>query len=160
MVQLAEDLLVIARSDHGELPVRREPVELAGLLEGVRRRFALRAAEHGVEIGIEDPGGRTVEADPLRLEQALGNLVDNALRHGAGTVTLRPASRERTVSSPSSGSTPMMRTRVPTASRRATAIPDSSPPPPRGTTTLAASPACSAISSPQVPWPAITSGWS
>jgi two-component system OmpR family sensor kinase len=30
----------------------------------------------------------TVQADPLRVEQALSNLVDNALRHGAGTVTL------------------------------------------------------------------------
>jgi signal transduction histidine kinase len=27
-------------------------------------------------------------ADPLRLEQALGNLIDNALRHGADTVSL------------------------------------------------------------------------
>jgi signal transduction histidine kinase len=58
-------------------------------MEGVRRRFALRAAQHGVEIEIEDAGDQRAEADPLRLEQALGNLVDNALRHGGGTVRLR-----------------------------------------------------------------------
>jgi signal transduction histidine kinase len=33
------------------------------------------------------------KADPLRLEQALGNLVDNALRHGDGTVTLTARSQ-------------------------------------------------------------------
>jgi two-component system, OmpR family, sensor kinase len=33
----------------------------------------------------------TVHADPLRVEQALSNLVDNALRHGGGTVLLSAA---------------------------------------------------------------------
>ena len=33
--------------------------------------------------------GLTVEADRLRLEQALGNLVENALEHGEGKITLR-----------------------------------------------------------------------
>jgi two-component system, OmpR family, sensor kinase len=40
-----------------------------------------------------DADAATLDADPLRLEQAIGNLVDNALRHGGGEVELR-AERE------------------------------------------------------------------
>jgi two-component system OmpR family sensor kinase len=88
LAQLAEDLLVIARSAEGELPVRREEVAARPLLEGVRDRFAERAARAGRSIEIAD-GDVTLTADPLRLRQALGNLVDNALRHGEGAVVLR-----------------------------------------------------------------------
>ena len=88
LAQLAEDLLVIARTAEGALPVRREDVAARTLLEGVRDRFAERAARAGRSIAVED-GDVTVSADPLRLRQALGNLVDNALRHGAGDVVLR-----------------------------------------------------------------------
>jgi signal transduction histidine kinase len=88
--QLAEDLLVLARSEEGELPVRRETLQVRPLLEGVRDRFADRAARAGRAILVED-GDATISADPLRLRQALGNLVDNALRHGAGDIVLRSA---------------------------------------------------------------------
>jgi two-component system, OmpR family, sensor kinase len=89
MTQLAEDMLVLARSADGALPVRPEPTPVRPLLEGVRDRFADRAAEHGRTIEIEVADGFDVTADPLRLRQALGNLVDNSLRHGAGTIVLR-----------------------------------------------------------------------
>ncbi len=88
--QLADDLLVLARSQEGELPVRRETLRVRPLLEGVRDRFADRADRAGRAILVED-GDVTISADPLRLRQALGNLVDNALRHGAGDVILRAA---------------------------------------------------------------------
>jgi signal transduction histidine kinase len=88
LVQLAEDLLVIARTADGALPVRREELRTRPLLEGVRDRFAERAQRAGRSIEVED-GDVTLSADPLRLRQALGNLVDNALRHGDGDVVLR-----------------------------------------------------------------------
>jgi two-component system OmpR family sensor kinase len=87
LAQLAEDLLVLARAAEGELPVRREALDVRPVLEGVRDRFVDRAARHGRRIRI-DAGDGQVQADPLRLRQALGNLVDNALRHGAGDVVL------------------------------------------------------------------------
>jgi signal transduction histidine kinase len=89
LAQLAEDLLVVARAAEGELPMRREPVEVRPLLEGVRARFGDRAREHGRELLVDGGDGLRIEADDLRLRQALGNLVDNALRHGAGDVVLR-----------------------------------------------------------------------
>jgi two-component system OmpR family sensor kinase len=88
VVALAEDLLVIARSDDGRLPVRLAAVDAGDVVHALRRRFASRAGERGVDLEIRDPEGRHLVADRLRLEQALGNLVDNALRHGSGTVTL------------------------------------------------------------------------
>jgi two-component system OmpR family sensor kinase len=89
LAQLAEDLLVVARAAEGELPMRREAVEVGPLLEGVQARFGDRAREHGRELRVEGGDGLTLEADELRVRQALGNLVDNALRHGGGEVVLR-----------------------------------------------------------------------
>jgi two-component system, OmpR family, sensor kinase len=89
LAQLAEDLLVVARAAEGELPMRREPVAVRQLLEGVRQRFGDRARERGREIRVNGDGDLRVEADEFRLRQALGNLVDNALRHGAGEIVLR-----------------------------------------------------------------------
>jgi signal transduction histidine kinase len=89
LAQLAEDLLVVARAAEGELPVRREAIEVKPLLEGVRARFGDRAREHGRNVRVDGGDGLLVEGDDLRLRQALGNLVDNALRHGTGDVVLR-----------------------------------------------------------------------
>jgi signal transduction histidine kinase len=88
LAQLAEDLLVVARAADGHLPVRVEELEARSLLEGVRERFADRAAQHGRAIRVEAPDGLRLSADPFRLRQALGNLLDNALRHGDGEVVL------------------------------------------------------------------------
>jgi signal transduction histidine kinase len=82
LVRLAEDLLVLARADEDELQLRREAVDARELLEAVARRFA--AAGRALEVHA--PVGLTVTGDRLRLEQALGNLVDNAFRYGSGTV--------------------------------------------------------------------------
>jgi signal transduction histidine kinase len=87
-VQLAEDLLVLARADEGKLPVRPERLDAAELLASGARRFEARAKEAGRELRVAEPDGLTLHADRLRVEQALANLVDNALRHGEGPVEL------------------------------------------------------------------------
>jgi signal transduction histidine kinase len=88
LAQLAEDLLVLARSADGQLPVRPERMDAAATLRRVRERFLDRAAQHDRRVDVEAPAGLEVDADPLRLRQALGNLLDNALRHGTGDVVL------------------------------------------------------------------------
>jgi two-component system, OmpR family, sensor kinase len=88
VIQLAEDLLVIARSEKGELVVSREPEPVEALFATVRERFNARAEESGRELLVEGTDGLEVEGDRLRLEQALTNMVDNALRHGEGEIRL------------------------------------------------------------------------
>ena len=89
LIGLAEDLLVVARAQEGGLELRRERVDADRLLEAVATRFEARAAETGRTIEIADSKPpATVDVDRIRLDQALTNVVDNALRHGAGDVHL------------------------------------------------------------------------
>jgi two-component system, OmpR family, sensor kinase len=87
--QLAEDLLVLARSQGGELPVRRERLPAAELLAGVRERYARRVAEAGRSLELQVDERLELSVDRLRAEQALGNLVENALRHAHGRILLQ-----------------------------------------------------------------------
>jgi signal transduction histidine kinase len=95
--RLAEDLLVLARGDGGQLPVRREPVEATELLEAIAERFRPQAAELAREIDTGAADGLVLHVDRLRAEQAVGNLVDNALRHGQGRVRIGARSADGTV---------------------------------------------------------------
>ena len=89
LVALAGALLLIASSDRGQLALRLEPTDVGELIDSVRQRFAWRAEELGRPLTAPPPEAPiTLQADRLRLEQALGNLVDNALRHGSGTVQI------------------------------------------------------------------------
>ncbi len=88
LAQLADDLLVLASTAEGGLPVRRQELDPRELLEGVRHRFADRATQHDRRIIVEADTDQRLGADPSRLRQALGNLVDNALRYGRGDIRL------------------------------------------------------------------------
>ena len=67
-----------------------EPVEAGELLDGVRASWGPVAAGLGRPLEVEDLTGPCfVRADRLRLAQAVGNLVANALEHGAGPVSVR-----------------------------------------------------------------------
>jgi two-component system OmpR family sensor kinase len=81
LARLAEDLLVLARADRGRLPVRLEPVGVAEVAGSAAEAFAARAAEAGVAIEERVPEDLRASLDPLRMRQALGNLLDNALGH-------------------------------------------------------------------------------
>ncbi|HEX6022318.1 MAG TPA: HAMP domain-containing sensor histidine kinase, partial [Solirubrobacter sp.] len=88
LTQLAEDLLVIARSDQGRLPVRPQRLQAGTLLARVAGRFQTRAKAEGRPLAADPSPGVELTGDPARLEQALANLVDNALTYGDGTVAL------------------------------------------------------------------------
>jgi two-component system, OmpR family, sensor kinase len=90
LARLAEDLLVLARADRGRVPVRREEVDLAELVGGEVDAFAARARQAGVAIEARVPTGLRSSLDPLRMRQAVGNLLDNAVRSTPpqGTVTI------------------------------------------------------------------------
>jgi two-component system OmpR family sensor kinase len=91
--RIADDLLLLARAEQGRVPLRREPVDVTDVLEAVAERFRPRAELEGRSVSVEAGDPLVVSADRLLLEQALGNLVDNAFHHGAGAVTLSAARR-------------------------------------------------------------------
>jgi signal transduction histidine kinase len=86
--RLADDLLVLARADAEGLALRRDEVHVRDLAERVGSRFERRATESGRTVEVQAPQGLELAADRARIEQALTNLVDNALRHGGGHVRI------------------------------------------------------------------------
>jgi heavy metal sensor kinase len=94
LTALAADLLLIARAEQSTLPVNPEPVTARAVLTAIADRFSARADELGRSIEVRLDEDAWFEADPKRIEQAVGNLVDNALVHGGGTVTLSAVRRE------------------------------------------------------------------
>jgi signal transduction histidine kinase len=88
LTRLAEDLLVLARSDEHGLPVRAELRSIEPIVRQVADSFAPRAGlnARAVEVAVED--GLEAAVDAERIRQALANLVDNALAHGGGDVRL------------------------------------------------------------------------
>ncbi|HEV7640183.1 MAG TPA: ATP-binding protein [Gaiellaceae bacterium] len=105
LAQLAEDLLLLARVEEGTLPIRRQDVRVDELLNGIARRFERRAREEGREIEV-DANGAHLNVDRLRVEQALGNLVENALRYGEGTIRLAAGGQTLRVSDEGPGFPP------------------------------------------------------
>jgi two-component system, OmpR family, sensor kinase len=85
--RLADDLLLLARSQDGSLPIRVERTEVSAVFDAVTGRFVTRARETGRALRAE-PTSAVLNADPNRLEQALDNLVENAFAYGAGEVRI------------------------------------------------------------------------
>ena len=88
LAELAEALLIIARADGGKLALAPTALRSDELLEDVRARFAARLHANDRELVVDDDTAAVLAGDRRRLEQALGNLVENALHHGAGTIHL------------------------------------------------------------------------
>jgi two-component system OmpR family sensor kinase/two-component system sensor histidine kinase BaeS len=88
--RLVEDLRLLALADAGQLALHVEPVIPARLLEDARASFAHQAAERNITMRVEAEPVPELTADPQRIAQVLGNLVNNALRHTppGGSVTL------------------------------------------------------------------------
>jgi two-component system OmpR family sensor kinase len=80
LTRLTNDLLLLARSDDGRLPVRRAPTRVRELLERAAERIAGRLAAAGVSCIVNAPAELVAELDEDRVRQAVDNLIDNALR--------------------------------------------------------------------------------
>lgn len=80
--RLVEDLRTLALADAGQLILEPGPVNSAALLEQVTDRFQAQAHAHQVAIELKlAQGCPSIQADASRIEQILGNLLSNALRH-------------------------------------------------------------------------------
>ncbi|MES5820043.1 HAMP domain-containing sensor histidine kinase [Streptomyces sp. RG80] len=88
--RVIDDLQDLAAADAGTLRVHREPVHVDELIGQVAAAYRVAADTAGVALRTETDGEPWLDADLVRMRQALGNLVSNALRHtpADGTVTL------------------------------------------------------------------------
>jgi len=80
LTRLANDLLLLARSDEEQLELHLEPVQLRALLIESRRSLAGSGEKAGVSCRVEADGELTALVDRGRLRQAMDNLLLNALR--------------------------------------------------------------------------------
>ncbi|WP_334597210.1 heavy metal sensor histidine kinase [Pseudomonas alvandae] len=78
MAQLVNDMLYLAKADHGLLALHREPLQLAEEVDILLDFFAPLAEDFNVRLGRD--GESLIEGDRNMLRRALSNLLDNALR--------------------------------------------------------------------------------
>jgi two-component system sensor histidine kinase BaeS len=91
MARLLDDLRTLSMAEAGVLELHRETVDPRAAVDGAAAAFRAQADEAGVTIEVATNGSSTIEADPVRLEEILANLVANALRYTprGGAVTIR-----------------------------------------------------------------------
>ncbi len=82
LVRLVEDLLEVSRFTRGKIDLRKEPVELARVIQSAvdTSRPLIEAAGHQLAISIS-PEVITLEADPVRLAQIISNLLNNSAKY-------------------------------------------------------------------------------
>lgn len=94
LIALTEDLLVLSSTEDGKLPLALGELCVADVLRDAGVRFLARTDGCGRTITVVEPEtAQRIIGDRSRLGQAIGNLVENALRHGGGTVQLSAVAR-------------------------------------------------------------------
>ncbi|MFJ8697610.1 sensor histidine kinase, partial [Streptomyces roseolilacinus] len=91
VTRLITELLDISRIDSGRLEVRRQPVDMAAAVgRHVQGHTARGQSPDRFFVRVRRPLP-SLWADPDKIDQILGNLLENAVRHGEGTVTIEVA---------------------------------------------------------------------
>jgi signal transduction histidine kinase len=88
MTELVDGLLLLARADSGVVELQRSPVDLADAVAAALGELTPIATDRGVSLEL-DAQPTTVQGDFSRLRQLAVILVDNAIRHAGGPVSVR-----------------------------------------------------------------------
>lgn len=91
LTYLVENILSFAKSEHGAMHLRREPLDVAREVRDVVDTFAPLTNARRAKVEVEVTPGLVAHADRSALRQMLLNLLDNALKYGppGQTVTVR-----------------------------------------------------------------------
>ena len=84
--RLAADLTAASQLQGSGMEFRTQSVSLPELVRGAAARR--EAASPTAHVGVDVPDGAVLQADEVRLAQAIDNLLDNAIRHGAPPFTM------------------------------------------------------------------------
>lgn len=104
LTQLIGDLRTISDLELGAATPERERMDLALLVAEVTDRHQARFAEVGIQLSHEGPlSGHNVWADPMRLAQVVGNLLENALKYASTSQTIQVKVTRTTTEKPRSG---------------------------------------------------------
>jgi signal transduction histidine kinase len=91
LTRLISELLDVSRIESGRLELHKQLVDLPVLVErDIAARIAAGEAEDRFVVEVTEVP--EVWADPDKVRQVVGNIVENALRHGAGPIRIRLAS--------------------------------------------------------------------
>src|SRR5262249_7296925 len=79
MARLIDDLLDVSRLSRGKILLRKEPLDLVGLVRAVAQDYRERLRSAGLRFEVRLPDNPLyAEGDPTRLAQAVGNVLHNA----------------------------------------------------------------------------------
>ena len=79
--RLVEDLRTLVLTDAGSLVLHKEPTDIAGLARDAVESFRAQAEAKGIRLTANLPDVPSIEVDPARIRQVVGNLLSNAIRH-------------------------------------------------------------------------------
>ncbi|MEG0258421.1 MAG: ATP-binding protein [Lysinibacillus sp.] len=96
---LVTDLFDLAKMDENSFAIHNESIDMSAFLKQIKMKLAPAFEEREIQFDVYCKGGIMVMADPLRLEQVLINLLDNALKHcvAGDTTTLSIQSMKQSV---------------------------------------------------------------
>jgi PAS domain S-box-containing protein len=82
LARLVDDLMDVSRISRGRVELRKEPIELAGIVDRAVEAIRSSVDRRGQALSVElPPAPIRLEADPTRLEQVFGNLLSNAVKY-------------------------------------------------------------------------------
>ena len=102
LTRLVDDLRLLSLADAGQLSLAIDVLDASAVIDRAVNAAATRARQQGIDLRADRPPAPLfVMADPQRLAQILGNLIENALRYtpSGGQVTVR-ARAEHTAARP------------------------------------------------------------
>ncbi|RLB73906.1 MAG: hypothetical protein DRH07_00270 [Deltaproteobacteria bacterium] len=100
MSHLIEDLLLLSKSDLGEIPLKMEPLPLVELIIELHQQAQLLATTKNIKVDLLYPDQQIIlDADNLRLRQVFLNLLTNAIKYTpeGGSVTIELALNDNDV---------------------------------------------------------------
>ena len=82
LVRLVDDLMDVSRITHGRINLKKEPADLGAAIRQAAEMTREPAEASGLELKLMLPAEPlTLDADPARLTQVFGNLLDNAVKY-------------------------------------------------------------------------------